>query len=191
MTREQILHQMLRDLRGGQPVGHVLGQSPTPVARGVSSHPPILGHGPVALLLPQIVGAVLIPLGKEPASPLLQVPSRDLRLLSVGRPTTQRQSRTLARARHPPRLVPRAKPSSLSTVRSRHQAQGSLRESMATQGLRPRAHPTVRGSRTSLVPHRAIASGLLEPGLTKTADSSATLSLSSSPCKTTFVSSST
>ena len=40
--------------------------------------------GPVVLLLPQIVGAVLIPLGKEPASPLLHLPSRDLRLLSVG-----------------------------------------------------------------------------------------------------------
>ena len=39
VPREQILHQMLRDLWGGEPVGHVLGQSPTPVARGVSSPP--------------------------------------------------------------------------------------------------------------------------------------------------------
>ena len=62
-------------------------------------------------------------------------------------------------------MAPRATPSSLSLVRSRYQARSSLREQMATPRLHERAHPTVRGSRTSIVPNRQTERGLLEPGL--------------------------
>ena len=70
-----------------------------------------------------------------------------------------------SRTELPPRMGPRATSSSLSLVRSRYQARSSLREQMATPRLHERAHPTVRGSRTSIVPNRQTERGLLEPGL--------------------------